>query len=51
VVPADHKWHRNLVVAEIIAETLSEMDPRTPPPRVDLKDIRRRFHAAAKGRG
>jgi polyphosphate:nucleotide phosphotransferase, PPK2 family len=51
VVPADHKWHRNLVVAEIIAETLTEMNPRTPPPRVDLKDIRRRFHAAATGRG
>ena len=51
VVPADHKWHRNLVVAEIIAATLAELDPRTPPPRVDLKDIHRRFHAAAKGRG
>jgi PPK2 family polyphosphate:nucleotide phosphotransferase len=51
VIPSDHKWHRNLVVAEIIAETLTEMNPRTPPPRVDLKDIRRRFHAAAKRRG
>ena len=48
VIPADHKWHRNLVVAEIIAETLADMNPQTPPPQVDLKDIHRRFHAAAK---
>lgn len=51
VVPADHKWHRNLVVAEIIAETLAEMDPEPPPPQVDLADIRRRFHAAARRGG
>lgn len=46
VIPSDHKWRRNLVVAEIIAETLEEMDLRTPPATVDLADIRRRFHAA-----
>jgi PPK2 family polyphosphate:nucleotide phosphotransferase len=51
VIPADHKWHRNLVVAEIIAETLAQMDPQTPPPKVDLTDIRRRFHDAARRKG
>ena len=31
LVPASHKWFRNLAVAEIVAETLEEMDPRFPP--------------------
>jgi PPK2 family polyphosphate:nucleotide phosphotransferase len=30
VVPADHKWLRNLVIARTIAGTLAEMDPRYP---------------------
>jgi PPK2 family polyphosphate:nucleotide phosphotransferase len=30
VVPADHKWFRNLVVARIVAATLETMDPRWP---------------------
>ena len=30
VVPADHKWYRNLVVADVLAHTLEEMDPRAP---------------------
>jgi hypothetical protein len=50
VIPADHKWHCNPVVAAIIAGTLAEMDPQTPAPQIDLKDIRRRFHAAANRR-
>jgi PPK2 family polyphosphate:nucleotide phosphotransferase len=31
VVPADRKWLRDVVVAEIVAETLAEMDPKLPP--------------------
>ena len=31
VVPADKKWFRNLAVAEIIAETLDDLDPQYPP--------------------
>lgn len=30
VVPADHKWFRNLVVARIVAATLETMDPQWP---------------------
>lgn len=46
VIPSDHKWVRNLAVAEIIAARLERMDLKTPPVRVDLADIRRRYHAA-----
>jgi PPK2 family polyphosphate:nucleotide phosphotransferase len=36
VVPADHKWVRNVLVARIVVETLRRMDPQLPPadPRV-----------------
>jgi len=30
VVPSDHKWFRNLVVARIVAATLATMDPQWP---------------------
>lgn len=33
VVPANHKWYRNLVVADRLVQTLTEMDPQ--PPKVD----------------
>jgi PPK2 family polyphosphate:nucleotide phosphotransferase len=32
VVPSDHKWYRNLVVARIVCATLEAMDPRWPDP-------------------
>jgi PPK2 family polyphosphate:nucleotide phosphotransferase len=31
MVPADHRWFRNLVVARIVAGTLDALDPRYPP--------------------
>ena len=31
VVPADRKWVRNLVVSEILAATLEDLDPQYPP--------------------
>ncbi|OHV78509.1 polyphosphate kinase 2 [Ensifer sp. LCM 4579] len=46
VIPSDHKWYRNLAVAQIIAAALREMDLSVPPVTVDLDDIRQRYHAA-----
>jgi PPK2 family polyphosphate:nucleotide phosphotransferase len=37
VVPSDHKWFRNLVVARAVAGTLSTMDPVWPEPEEDLE--------------
>jgi PPK2 family polyphosphate:nucleotide phosphotransferase len=39
VVPADHKWYRNLVVAETIVEALRGMDLKYPEPAEDLSHI------------
>jgi PPK2 family polyphosphate:nucleotide phosphotransferase len=40
VVPADHKWLRDLAVAQIMAATLRAMAPRFPPPRFDPRRMR-----------
>jgi PPK2 family polyphosphate:nucleotide phosphotransferase len=39
MVPSDHKWYRNLVVAQTIATVLEEMDPRWPEPEEDLESF------------
>jgi PPK2 family polyphosphate:nucleotide phosphotransferase len=39
VVPADKKWLRDVVVAEILVRTLESMDPQLPPDDPSLKDI------------
>jgi PPK2 family polyphosphate:nucleotide phosphotransferase len=40
VVPSNHKWYRNLVVAEAIVQTLSELKMEYPPPRVDVSKLK-----------
>jgi PPK2 family polyphosphate:nucleotide phosphotransferase len=37
MVPSDHKWYRNLVVARTVAGVLDEMDPRWPETEEDLE--------------
>jgi len=39
VVPANHKWYRNLVVARTIVQALKDMDPHPPRPKVDLSKL------------
>ena len=48
VVPADHKWFRDLVISEIIVTTLESMDIQVPKPTVNIEDIRQKYHSAAK---
>ncbi len=40
IVPADHKWYRNLVVAAIIVDTLQGLNMRYPQPTYDASKIR-----------
>src|SRR4051794_21618868 len=37
MVPSDHKWYRNLVVAKTVAGVLEGMDPQWPEPEEDLE--------------
>lgn len=46
VIPADHKWFRNLAVGQIVVEYLEGLDMKRPKPNVDLEHIRREYHAA-----
>ncbi len=50
VVPANHKWFRNLAVSQIVAETLEDAHLSYPKPTVDLDEMRRKYHAAAADR-
>lgn len=47
IIPSNHKWFRNVAVAGIIADALEAMDPKYPPPSVDLDKIRKLYHSAA----
>jgi PPK2 family polyphosphate:nucleotide phosphotransferase len=39
IVPADHNWVRNLLVARIVVETLRELDPQLPTPDPSLSKL------------
>ncbi len=46
VIPANHKWFRNLAISQIIVETLEGLKMKTPGPTVDIAAIRKLYHAA-----
>jgi PPK2 family polyphosphate:nucleotide phosphotransferase len=46
VIPANHKWFRDLAISEIIADTLDEMGLKLPPTHVNLEEIRNKYHIA-----
>jgi PPK2 family polyphosphate:nucleotide phosphotransferase len=48
IIPSNHKWFRNLAVSQIIADTMDDMGLKLPPTRIDLADIRRKYHAAQR---
>jgi PPK2 family polyphosphate:nucleotide phosphotransferase len=51
VIPANHKWFRNLAVSQIIADTMADLGLAFPPPSVNLAQIKRKYHAALKASG
>ncbi len=46
IIPANHKWFRNLAVSQIVAATLEDIGMQLPKPQVDLEMIRRKYHEA-----
>ena len=48
IIPANHKWFRNLAVARIVVEYLETLKMKFPKPAVDIEHIRREYHAAKK---
>jgi polyphosphate kinase 2 (PPK2 family) len=45
VIPANNKDYRNWAVARIILETLEEMDPQYPQPKLDIPRLVKRLKA------
>jgi PPK2 family polyphosphate:nucleotide phosphotransferase len=39
IIPANRNWFRNLAIAEILADTLEELDPQYPPPTEDVAHV------------
>jgi PPK2 family polyphosphate:nucleotide phosphotransferase len=46
VVPADRKWYRNWAVAQLVLETLADLDPQYPKPDYDVAAEKRRLRGA-----
>lgn len=45
VVPADHKWYRNWIIAKLLLATFESMGAAYPQPDFDVDDLRRRLQA------
>jgi polyphosphate kinase 2 (PPK2 family) len=39
VIPADHKWFRNLAISRILVHTLEQLDLKYPKPKCDFSQI------------
>jgi polyphosphate kinase 2 (PPK2 family) len=39
VIPADRNWYRNLVVSQVLVDTLRKLGLRHPPAEEDLADL------------
>ncbi len=46
VIPANHKWFRDVAVSEIIVTTLESMNIQVPKPTIDIEEMRRKYHSA-----
>ena len=49
LIPANHKWFRNLAISSIVADALESMGLELPKSAVDVEEIRKKYHSAAKG--
>ena len=43
VIPANHKWYRNWVVARILTEVLKDMNPKYPQVKLDIPALEKRL--------
>ena len=44
IIPANHKWFRNLAISKIINASLESLDMKYPEPEVDIAEIKRKYH-------
>jgi PPK2 family polyphosphate:nucleotide phosphotransferase len=46
IIPSNNKWFRNLAVAKIVAEAMRSLGMKLPPCKVDIEEVRRKYHLA-----
>ena len=44
VIPANHKWFRNLIISRIVVEYLEQLNMQFPEPKIVIDDIRRKYY-------
>jgi PPK2 family polyphosphate:nucleotide phosphotransferase len=49
VIPSNNKWFRDLAISKIIIRVLENLNMKLPEPKVNIDQIRRRYHAAESG--
>ncbi len=42
----DQKWFRNLVISQIIVETMNKLNIKFPDTALNIEDIRKKYHRA-----
>jgi len=47
IIPANHKWFRNLVVSQILVNTLESLNMKFPQSTANIAEIKKKYHAAA----
>jgi len=48
IIPANHKWFRNLAVSQIEAATMEDLGMKMPKPQVNLARIHQEYHRASE---
>ena len=47
IIPSNHKWFRNLVVSQILVNTLESLNMKFPQSTANIAEIKKKYHAAA----
>ena len=48
IIPANHKWFRDLAVSQILLEYMEKLHMKFPPPSANIDQLRKKYHAAKK---
>lgn len=51
VIPADHKWFRNLAVSQIVVQALESFKMAFPKPILDITELKMKYHKAEEEEG
>lgn len=43
VIPANHKWFRNLAVSSIVVDAMESLHLELPAPKVDIEELKRKY--------